>query len=240
MSSQRAMIYSQRDKVLSGEDIHEYIMKMISELITSTVAEYIIDDSIHDDWNLAGLRDRFMGLFTVESDFKYTTEELGNISRKDIITILDDRAAAFYEKREKKIGSATLRELERVVLLKVVDMKWTAHIDDMDELRKGIGLRSIGQRNPVVEYRFESFEMFDMMIDSIREETIRILFTIHVDPEKNIPKRERVLDPGENVGGDDSIKPTPRRNADKKVGRNDPCPCGSGKKYKKCHGQDLK
>jgi preprotein translocase subunit SecA len=110
----------------------------------------------------------------------------------------------------------------------------------MDELRKGIGLRSIGQRNPVVEYRFESFEMFDMMIDSIREETIRILFTIHVDPEKEAPKRERVLDPGENVGGDGSIKPSPRRNADKKVGRNDPCPCGSGKKYKKCHGSDLK
>ncbi|MDR0904519.1 MAG: preprotein translocase subunit SecA [Ruminococcus sp.] len=240
MSSQRAMIYEQRDKVLSGEDIHEYILKMIKDLVETTTSEYIIDDTVRDDWNLAGLRDRFMGLFTVESDFKYTTEELNKIDPEDIIKILVDRAESFYEKREKKIGSEVLRELERVVLLKVVDMKWTAHIDDMDELRKGISLRSIGQRNPVVEYRFESFEMFDMMINSIREETIRILFTISVDPEKNVPKRERVLDPGENIGGDDSLKSAPRRNTEKKVGRNDPCPCGSGKKYKKCHGQDLK
>jgi preprotein translocase subunit SecA len=239
MSSQRAMIYEQRNKVLSGEDIHDYIMKMIEDLITETVHEYLLDDHIHDDWNLAGLRERFMGLFTVGEDFKYSLEELGKVKRKDIIDTLYERAASFYQKKEEKTGSDVLRELERVVLLKVVDIKWMAHIDDMDELRKGIGLRSIGQKNPVVEYRFESFEMFDMMISSIREETIRILFTIHVDSEKDAPKRERVMDPGENVGGDDSIANEPRR-AGKKVGRNDPCPCGSGKKYKKCHGMDLK
>jgi preprotein translocase subunit SecA len=239
MSSQRKMIYEQRDKVLSGEDIHDYIMKMISELITNTVRDYLQDDNVPDEWNLAGLRERFMGLFTVGEDFKYTTEELDRITRKEITDMLYERASSFYQKREEKIGSDVLRELERVVLLKVVDMKWMAHIDDMDELRKGIGLRSIGQRNPVVEYRFESFEMFDLMVDSIREETIRILFTIQVDPEKNAPKRERVMDPEEMVGGDDSIKQAPRKNTGK-VGRNDPCPCGSGKKYKKCHGQDLK
>jgi preprotein translocase subunit SecA len=240
MSTQRAMIYSQRDKVLSGEDIHEYIIKMISDLIEGTVDEYLIDDNIRDDWNLAGLRERFMGLFTYDSDFKYTNEELLNVQKKEIVNTLYERAVAFYAKREDKIGSDVLRELERVVLLKVVDMKWMTHIDDMDELRKGMGLRSIGQKNPVVEYRFESFEMFDYMIDSIREETIRILFTIQVDAEKNKPKRERVLDPGDSdIGGDDSIKQTPRKNTDK-VGRNDPCPCGSGKKYKKCHGLNLK
>jgi preprotein translocase subunit SecA len=239
MSTQRAMIYAQRDKVLSGEDIHEYILKMISDFITGTVDEYLIDENIRDDWNLAGLRERFMGLFTYESDFKYTNEELIKVNKKDIIDLLYDRGVAFYAKREEKIGSDVLRELERVVLLKVVDLKWMTHIDDMDELRKGMGLRSIGQKNPVVEYRFESFEMFDYMIDSIREETIRILFTIQVDAEKDVPKRERVLDPGEMNTDDGSIKQAPRRNTDK-VGRNDPCPCGSGKKYKKCHGLNLK
>jgi preprotein translocase subunit SecA len=239
MSTQRAMIYAQRDKVLSGEDIHEYILKMISDFITGTIDEYLIDENIRDDWNLAGLRERFMGLFTYESDFKYTNEELIKVYKKDIADMLYDRAVTFYAKREDKIGSDVLRELERVVLLKVVDLKWMTHIDDMDELRKGMGLRSFGQKNPVVEYRFESFEMFDYMIDSIREETIRILFTIQVDPEKDVPKRERVLDPGEMEIDDGSIKQAPRRNTDK-VGRNDPCPCGSGKKYKKCHGLNLK
>jgi preprotein translocase subunit SecA len=239
MSTQRAMIYAQRDKVLSGEDIHEYILKMISDFITGTVDEYLIDETVRDDWNLAGLRERFMGLFTYDSDFKYSNEELLKVEKKDIVDMLYDRAINFYAKREDKIGSDVLRELERVVLLKVVDLKWMTHIDDMDELRKGMGLRSIGQRNPVVEYRFESFEMFDYMIDSIREETIRILFTIQVDPEKDVPKRERVLDPGEMNTDDGSVKQAPRRNTDK-VGRNDPCPCGSGKKYKKCHGLNLK
>jgi preprotein translocase subunit SecA len=239
MSTQRAMIYAQRDKVLSGEDIHEYILKMISDFITGTVDEYLIDENIRDDWNLAGLRERFMGLFTYDSDFKYTSEELVKVEKKDIIDMLYERAVNFYAKREEKIGSDVLRELERVVLLKVVDLKWMAHIDDMDELRKGMGLRSIGQKNPVVEYRFESFEMFDYMIDSIREETIRILFTIQVDADKDVPKRERVLDPGEMNTDDGSVKQAPRRNTDK-VGRNDPCPCGSGKKYKKCHGLNLK
>jgi preprotein translocase subunit SecA len=239
MSTQRAMIYSQRDKVLSGEDIHEYILKMISDFISGTIDEYLIDENIRDDWNLAGLRERFMGLFTYESDFKYTNEELIKVYKKDIADMLYERAVNFYAKREEKIGSDVLRELERVVLLKVVDLKWMSHIDDMDELRKGMGLRSFGQKNPVVEYRFESFEMFDYMIDSIREETIRILFTIQVDPDKDTPKRERVLDPGEMETDDGSIKQAPRRNTDK-VGRNDPCPCGSGKKYKKCHGLNLK
>jgi preprotein translocase subunit SecA len=119
-------------------------------------------------------------------------------------------------------------------------MKWMAHIDDMEELRKGMGLRSIGQRNPVVEYRFESFEMFDLMVNSIREETIRILFTIQVDNESSAPKRERVLNPDDpGDGGEGGSVNTMRRNG-KKIGRNDPCPCGSGKKYKKCHGSDLK
>ena len=238
MSAQREIIYTQRNKVLDGEDIHEYILKMISELISDTVDQYLLDDSIHDDWNLNGLRDRFMGLFTLSDDFRYTTEELANITKKDIKDMLTNRAYDFYKTKEEKVGSDVLRELERVILLKVVDIKWMAHIDDMDELRKGIGLRSYGQKNPVVEYRFEGYEMFDAMVDSIREETIRLLFTIQIKQDEEAPKRERVANP-EPTPGDGSLENTPRK-VENKVGRNDPCPCGSGKKYKKCCGRDLK
>ncbi len=237
MSAQRQIIYSQREKVLSGEDIHESTLKMISDMISETVDQYLIDDSVHDDWNLAGLRDRFMGLFTVNDDFRYTTEELAEVTKDQIKEKLTTRALDFYKSKEEKIGSDVLRELERVILLKVVDIKWMAHIDDMDELRKGISLRSYGQKNPVVEYRFEGFEMFDAMVESIREETIRLLFTIQLN-NGAVPQRERVAQPAP-TGGDGSVGNTPRK-AEKKIGRNDPCPCGSGKKYKNCCGSGLK
>ncbi|MGN1305136.1 MAG: preprotein translocase subunit SecA [Oscillospiraceae bacterium] len=236
MSAQREIIYGQREKVLSGEDIHEYILKMINDMISETVDQYLIDDTVHDDWNLAGLRDRFMGLFTVTDDFRYTTEELAEVTKDQIKEKLCTRALDFYKTREEKIGSDILRELERVILLKVVDLKWMAHIDDMDELRKGITLRSYGQKNPVIEYRFEGFEMFDAMVESIREETIRLLFTIQVN-NGEAPKRERVAEPTQ-TSGDGSLSAT--RKSGKKIGRNDPCPCGSGKKYKNCCGSGLK
>ena len=237
MSAQREIIYSQREKVLSGEDIHEYTLKMISDMISETVDQYLIDDNVHDDWNLAGLRDRFMGLFTVTDDFRYTTEELAEVTKDQIKEKLTTRALDFYKTKEEKIGSEVLRELERVILLKVVDIKWMAHIDDMEELRKGIVLRSYGQKNPVVEYRFEGFEMFDAMVESIREETIRLLFTIQVN-NGQAPQRERVAEPAQ-TSGDGSLANTPKK-AGKKIGRNDPCPCGSGKKYKNCCGSGLK
>ncbi|MDR0991452.1 MAG: preprotein translocase subunit SecA [Ruminococcus sp.] len=237
MSNQRKIIYTQRNQVLNNEDIHESILKMLKELISDGVNKYLLDDNVHDDWNLVGLRDHFMGLFTIDSDFRYSTEELAETYKKDIIEMLTNRALDFYDKKEQKMGTDVLREMERVVLLKVVDHKWMAHIDDMDELRKGISLRSLGHKNPVVEYRFESFEMFDEMIDAIREETIRILFTLQVDQQKDAPKRERVLEPVETPA--DSSGGTTTRRTGKKIGRNEPCPCGSGKKYKNCCGRGI-
>lgn len=142
--------------------------------------------------------------------------------------MLNDRADKIYAKREEDLGKELLREIERVVLLKVVDTKWMAHIDDMEELKRGIGLRSYGQKNPVVEYRMEGFDMFDAMIDAIREDTVRMLFTIQVRKASPAPKREQVLNEGPqhfNI-----------QRKSTKVGPNDPCPCGSGKKYKKCCG----
>ena len=235
MSKQREIIYGQRAKVLDGEDIHEYIIKMIKDLIQESVDAYILDDSVQDDWNLAGLRDHFMGLFTLPNDFKYTTQELSELKKADIVNMLTTRALDYYEQKEKNIGSDVLRELERVVLLKIVDTKWMNHIDDMEELKKGIGLRAYGQKNPVVEYRYEGFEMFDAMIESIREDTVRLLFTIQIK-QNEAPKREQVAKP-DDPGSDGSYSSERRV---KKIGRNDPCPCGSGKKYKNCCGRDLK
>lgn len=236
MSTQRSIIYEQRAKVLDGEDIHESILKMITDWVSDGVNMYISDETSADEWNLVGLKQHFSGLITTDDDFKYSAEELDSTTKKDIEEMLSKRALEFYDNREKTIGSDVLRELERVVLLKIVDLKWMAHIDDMDELRKGIGLRAFGQKNPVVEYRYEGFEMFDAMIESIREDTVRLLFTIQIKNNEQ-PQRERVATPDEPAG-DGSAASGPRRV--KKVGRNDPCPCGSGKKYKQCCGRDLK
>ncbi|WP_124100189.1 preprotein translocase subunit SecA [Ruminococcus sp. Marseille-P6503] len=228
MNTQREIIYGQRQKVLDGEDIHEYIIGMIKEYIDSTVNMYLLDDEVHDNWNLEGLRDHLMGLFTVDSDFRYDAAQLDEITKKDISEMLSDRADKIYARREEDLGKELLREIERVVLLKVVDTKWMAHIDDMEELKRGIGLRSYGQKNPVVEYRMEGFDMFDAMIDAIREDTVRMLFTIQVRKAAPAPKREQVLNEGPQHFN--------MQRKSSKVGPNDPCPCGSGKKYKKCCG----
>ena len=237
MNTQREIIYKQRAMVLDGEDIHDFILKMIKELISETVLRYLLDENIHDDWNLKGLRDHFMGVLTVPTDFDYTTDELAKITRDEIIKQLTDRALEYYAAREEAFGSEVLRELERVILLKVVDTKWMAHIDDMDELRKGIGLRAYGQKNPVVEYRYEGFDMFDAMIDSIREDTVRLLFTIQLKQDAPLPEREQVAKPdAPNAGASSDGSLPAQRTSSHKAGRNDPCPCGSGKKYKKCCG----
>ncbi len=231
MNAQREIIYGQRQKVLNGEDLHDYITGMISDFIESSVHSYLPDDEMREYWNLEGLRDHFMGLFTIDDDFRYTPDELDEVSKQDIIDMLTERANAIYAKREEELGKELLREVERVVLLKVVDNKWMAHIDDMDELKRGITLRSYGQKNPVVEYRMEGFEMFDAMVEAIREDTVRMLFTIQVrrqgDQPAQAPRREQVLNEGKHH--------TLQRKVNK-VGPNDPCPCGSGKKYKKCCG----
>ena len=227
MNTQREIIYSQRQKVLDGEDLHDYIIDMIKDFVTDSVNMYIMGD-IQDDWNLAGLKERLMGLITVEDDFNYTPQELDELTKEDIQKTLTDRALKFYDMREEDLGTELLHEIERVCLLKVVDTKWMDHIDDMEELKKGIGLRSYGQKNPVVEYRMEGMDMFDAMIESIREDTVRMLFTIQVRKTAAAPKRENVLQPAEHHN-------MTVRKANK-VGRNDLCPCGSGKKYKNCCG----
>ena len=234
MNKQREIIYEQRATVLNGDDIHEYVLKMMEELIGSTVDQYLIDDDNKEDWNLVGLRDHFMGWITVDGDLEYEGEEYESITKDEIKKFLTERTLKAYADREAHYGAETLRELERVILLKVVDTKWMAHIDDMDELKRGIGLRAMGNKNPVVEYRFEGMDMFDAMIDSIREDTVRLLLTVQLQ-QNQVPEREQVAKPdAPNAGaGDGSFSNAP---AKKKIGPNEPCPCGSGKKYKLCCG----
>ena len=250
MSQQRMTIYSQRSKVLNGEDISDSIKTMMSEYITETVNQFCQGD-IPDDWNIEGLRDSLMGVITTPEDLRYTHEERAELTKDKIEDFLQERIKTLYEAKEKEIteirekilaeagGRAPaipdMREIERIILLKNVDTKWVDHIDAMDELRKGIYLRSMGQRDPVVEYRFEGFAMFDEMIASIREDTVRMVLAVKLQIQQQRPpmQREQVLKPdAENAGSKTTVKKT----ASQKVGRNDPCPCGSGKKYKKCCG----
>lgn len=232
MNTQREIIYKQRAQVLDGEDLHESILKMMEDLITSTVNTYLADEDEKTDWNVVGLKDFFMGWLIGKEDLTFTDEELNSVTKQDIITALSTKAGEIYQAKEEQYGSEIMRELERVILLKVVDTKWMAHIDDMEELKKGISLRSYGQKNPVIEYRYEGFEMFDAMVESIREDTIRMLMTVKLQ-QNQTPQREQVAKPdAPNAGsGDGSFSKNAKSN---KIGDNDPCPCGSGKKYKKC------
>ena len=232
MNTQREIIYKQRSQVLDGEDLHESIMKMMDELIESTVASYLVDEDVKDDWNLVGLKEHFLGWLIGPEDLAFEDDDIASVERADIITALKDKAKEIYDAKEAEYGTEIMRELERVILLKVVDTKWMAHIDDMEELKKGISLRSYGQKNPVIEYRYEGFEMFDALVESIREDTIRMLLTVRLQ-KNEAPEREQVAKPdAPNAGaGDGSFSDTVRA---KKIGDNDPCPCGSGKKYKKC------
>ena len=212
MNAQREIIYKQRAQVLDGEDLHE---------------------SVKDDWNIVGLKDHFLGWLIGPEDLTFEDDELQSVTKADIISALNEKAAEIYQAKEEAYGSEVMRELERVILLKVVDTKWMAHIDDMEELKKGIGLRSYGQKNPVIEYRYEGFEMFDAMVEAIREDTIRMLLTVKLR-KNEAPEREQVAKPdAPNAGSGDGSFSESAKSA-RKVGDNDPCPCGSGKKYKKC------
>ncbi len=236
MNRQRELIYGQRDKVLDGENIRESVVGMIRESIGATVAQYTAGDD-HEEWNLDGLREYYTGWLTTEDDFRYDAQQMEDLGREELTEQLIDKAMKIYEEKETNYGPL-MRELERVVLLKTVDRYWMDHIDNMEELRKGIHLRAYGQKDPVVLYRMEGFDMFDQMIASIREDTARLMLTVQIR-QKEEPKREQVAKPTATSADGTDRPRTVRKTAAQKVGRNDPCPCGSGKKYKKCCGRDA-
>ena len=317
MNRQREIIYGQRDQVLNGENLRDTIIKMIADTMTSKVNEYLPHDD-KDNWNLEGLREALKGWLIDENDdttLIYDQDELDKLEKEYLIKELTEKATKEYEDNEKLIPEETMREIERVYLLKNVDRYWMDHIDAMEELKRGIRLRSYGQHDPVVEYRLEGFDMFDDMIKSIREDTVQMLMVVpkrvserlqeqnkmrelavkraangraraaamaalkaqnaaneakeEISAEFNIDEeitpadnktvneekhyseedikaaagkfmeREQVAQPtSTNLDGEISTNKTIRKTKKQKVGRNDPCPCGSGKKYKKCCGKN--
>ncbi len=240
MNKQREIIYAQRNKVLDGEDLKESILSMMDETVDSAMAMYMPEGVEPDHWNMEGFRNYFIGLIA-GSLLELEDDELKKVDRKELGEQIKEKVHQLYAKREEELGENITRELERVVLLKQVDTKWMDHIDAMDELKKGISLRSYGQKDPVVEYRIEGFDMFDEMIAGIREETVKILLLAPFrKPNAPMPqealKREQVAQPTA-TSSDGTVTPATIRRQGKKVGRNDPCPCGSGKKYKNCCGR---
>lgn len=240
MNKQREIIYAQRNKVLDGEDLKESILSMMDETVDSAMAMYMPEGVEPDHWNMEGFRNYFIGLIA-GSLLELEDDELKKVDRKELGEQIKEKVHQLYAKREEELGENITRELERVVLLKQVDTKWMDHIDAMDELKKGISLRSYGQKDPVVEYRIEGFDMFDEMIAGIREETVKILLLApfrkpNAPIPQEAPKREQVAQPTA-TSSDGTVTPATIRRQGKKVGRNDPCPCGSGKKYKNCCGR---
>jgi preprotein translocase subunit SecA len=234
MNLQREIIYGQRNKVLHGEDIRESIMTMIEKVIDNTIPIYTEGYKYPEEWDLDGLFNHLHPIFLPQGAVKIDkVDELTVASLKEI---LFDVAKKVYELKEVEIGEERIREVERTILLRVVDNHWIDHIDAMDDLKQGIGLRAVGQQDPVMAYKMEGFDMFEEMITNIQEETVKAMFHVTIQTETERKAVAKIVNVSGTGDGTTTKKPA---KSDKKVGRNDPCPCGSGKKYKKCHGANL-
>ena len=237
MNKQREIIYGQRKQVLDGLDVKNIIMNMMNTSISHLVAEHFAGEAHIDAVRCRELLRNVEGLYFPKFTVRFTDEELKEKTAEDITDAFTSAAAAYYEQKEQEFTSPVMREVERVVLLRVVDEYWMDHIDAMADLRQGIRLRAYAQTDPVIAYKKESLDMFEEMISAIQSETVRRLYSVRLKKDEEI-KRERVAKAtGESVGGDGTVKKQPRRV--QKIGRNDPCPCGSGKKYKNCCGRNA-
>lgn len=234
-NEQREIIYAERRKVLDGESMRDTIYRMITEIVEDSVNTCISEDQSPQDWNFGELGELLLPIIPL-SKVQFTPEQLRGMKKNDLIQLLKEDAVKIYEEKELEFPEIEqIREIERVILLKVIDRKWMDHIDDMDQLRQGIGLMAYGQRQPVVEYKFQGFDMFDSMINAIREDTIKAL--MHVRIEQKVEREQVAKVTGTNK--DDSVANAPIKRAGKKVQPNDPCPCGSGRKYKHCCGRNA-
>ena len=228
-NQQREIIYAERRKVLNGESMRDTIYGMIDEVIEKYVGRTIRDDQIPEDWNLVELNMNLLPIIPFEP-ITFDPERDKNLNKAGLLQNLKEEALRIYESKEAEFPEPEqIREIERVILLKVTDQHWMNHIDDMDQLRQGIGLQAYGQRDPVTEYRFRGYDMFEEMTQSIREETVKAL--MHVRIEQKVEREQVAKETGTNK--DDSANAPVQRKTEK-IGRNDPCPCGSGKKYKYC------
>ncbi|MEW6458190.1 MAG: preprotein translocase subunit SecA [Bacillota bacterium] len=235
INQQRELIYRQRRQVLCGEDLRPVVGQMMEEVAGQAVTAFAPEGVYPEEWNYEGLSEYMTQILPGE---KWTVEDLeerlgkkrDDFRREDLRRLFLNEMEQAYAAREAELGAETMREIERVLMLRIVDEKWMDHLDAMDQLREGVGLRAYGQKDPLVEYKFESFDMFQNMIASIQEETVKKLFRVRVVPPQQAERRQ--VKENLYAAGGDGVKQPVRR--DKKVGRNSPCPCGSGKKYKKC------
>ena len=238
MNSQRQIIYSQRDQVLNGENVKPQIQNMIHEAIAANVKTFLPENVPHDDWDLMGLREHYLGWLIGPEDLHFSKSEIEDLEPEHVTKELQEKADQLYERKEQEFTSPIMREVERVVLLRNVDQEWMDHIDAMEQLQDGIRLRAYAHQDPVVEYRLEGFDMFDGMISAIRENTAKMILTVRLRKKEEAPQREQVAqETTASTAGDNTAQKQPVRKQ-KKPGRNDPCPCGSGLKYKKCCGRN--
>ena len=234
-NEQREIIYAERRRVLDGESMRDTIYHMIIETVEGCVNSCISDDQNPLEWDMNELNELLLPIIPL-SKIQYPEDQLRGMKKNDLLQQLKEEAVKLYEAKESEFPETEqIREIERVILLKVIDHKWMDHIDDMDQLRQGIGLQAYGQRQPVVEYKFQGFEMFDDMINAIREDTVKAL--LHVRIEQKVEREQVAKVTGTNK--DDSVANAPIKRAAKKVQPNDPCPCGSGRKYKHCCGKNI-
>mgnify|MGYP000304267031 CR=1 FL=1 len=232
MNEQREVIYAERLQVLNGENMRNVIMKMLNDIVEGAVDMSIGDEQSADKWNFKELNELILPIIPLKP--LELNDEIRHMKKDELKHALKEKATKFYEAKEAEFPDAEqIREIERVVLLKVIDNKWMSHIDDMDQLRQGIGLQAYGQRDPLVEYKMSGYEMFEDMSSAIREDTVRIL--CHIRVEQKIEREAAARVTGTNR--DNTAARTPQRRAAQKIYPNDPCPCGSGKKYKQCHGR---
>lgn len=232
MNHQRELIYRQRNDVLDNRDLKPTIWKMVEEYIRTGVEEFL-GENVSEEWNLDGLRSHFAGVLCDDSDFRFTESELKKLNKEDICEILTEKAEKRYAMQEEIFTPEVFREIERRILLMRVDKNWVVHIDAMDDLISSVGLNAYAQRDPVTQYKLQGSDMFDDMIYTIREETVRGVLT--AQPRKEIERKQVLVDGTAGLKGEKALNRTVKKTAPK-AGPNDPCPCGSGKKYKKCCG----
>ena len=231
MNEQREIIYAERRRVLDGESMRDVIYKMITDSVDNTVDMVVGEDSDSEDWDVKELNQLLLPIIPVQ---KITKEKVAGLKKNSLKQTLKEEAVKLYEAKEAEFPEPeAIRELERVILLKVIDRKWMDHIDDMDQLRQGISLQAYGQKDPLVEYKMSGYDMFDGMTANIQEDTVKLL--LHVKVEQKVEREQVAKVTGTNK--DDSLAKAPVKRAEEKVYPNDPCPCGSGKKYKQCCGR---
>jgi preprotein translocase subunit SecA len=231
MNDQREIIYAERLRVLNGESMRDVVYKMITDIVENAVNTCIGEEGASDNWDLAELNNLLLPIIPLEP---ITEERIEKKKKTGLIQQLKEEAVKLYEEKEAQFTQPEqIREVERVVLLRAIDGKWMNHIDDMDQLKQGIGMVAYGQKDPVVEYKMAGYDMFDAMTESIREDTVRML--MHIKVEQKIEREQVAKVTGTNK--DDSVQKGPKKRESDKIYPNDPCPCGSGKKYKNCCGR---